>query len=115
IAVEATRRLGARLPLAGQGVQHAEPGLGVPGEVTLEGDHIEHVGFADPARRAELMGGARAVFVPTPYVEPFGGVSVEAMMCGTPVIATDFGAFAENVVDGVTGYRFRTLGEAVWA
>jgi len=37
------------------------------------------------------------------------------MLCGTPVITSDFGAFTENVIHGVNGYRFRTLGEAVWA
>lgn len=115
IAVDATREVGARLLMAGQGCLHQEPGKVVSQEATFLGDHIEHVGFADRARRAELMSRARAVFMPTTYVEPFGGVSIEAMMCGVPVIATDWGAFPENIIHGVTGYRFRTLGEAVWA
>lgn len=106
IAVEVTERLGAKLLMAGQ-----------IGDADLSGlpPHVEHVGLANRERRAELMSHAKAVFVPTTYVEPFGGVNVEAMMCGTPVIATDWGAFTETVVHGVTGYRFRTLGEAVWA
>lgn len=106
IAVEATERVGARLLMAGQtnGVDLSD----LP-------EHVEHVGFADIERRADLMAHARAVFVPTTYVEPFGGVNVEAQLCGTPVIATDWGAFTETVEHGVSGFRFRTLGEAVWA
>lgn len=57
------------------------------------------------------MAGAKAVFVPTIYVEPFGNVAVEAQGCGTPVITTDWGAFTETVIDGVTGFRCHTFGE----
>lgn len=116
IAVEVTKRLGAKLLLAGQGVSYQEPGKIVAEDgCVYEGDHIHHVGSVGPEQRAELMGKARATFVPTTYLEPFGGVSIESLMCGTPVIATDFGAFAENVVHGVDGYRIRTIGEGVWA
>jgi hypothetical protein len=59
--------------------------------------------------KAELLAGARALLTPTTYLEPFGGVAVEAMLSGTPVIATDWGAFTETVIEGVTGYRCRTL------
>lgn len=71
----------------------------------------EYVGVVNEAERAELMGGALALLTPTLYVEPFGGVAVEAMMCGTPVISTDWGAFTETVQPGVSGYRCRTLRE----
>ena len=61
--------------------------------------------------RSPYLGRARALLMPTEFTEPFGGVAVEAMMCGTPAITTDWGAFTETVEDGVTGFRCRTLGD----
>jgi len=100
IAANVCKQLGKRLIVAGEGTPP---------------EYGEYVGVVDTKRRGELMSKAQAVFVPTLYLEPFGGVAIEAMLCGTPVIATDWGAFTETVKHGVTGYRFRTIGEAVWA
>ena len=100
VAVDVAQRLGKRLVLAGPGD---------PSPYT--GEHVEHVGVVGGARRAELLGRAQALLVPTLYLEPFGGVAVEAMLCGTPVITSDWGAFTEYVVDGVNGFRCRTLAE----
>ena len=47
--------------------------------------------------------------MPTNFTEPFGGSGVEAMLCGTPLIAVDYGAFTETVLEGVTGFRCHTL------
>jgi glycosyltransferase involved in cell wall biosynthesis len=90
------------------------------------GERIIVGGVGDPPRygefvgvlgleRAKYYGSAKALFVPTQYVEPYGTVNVEAQMTGTPVITTDWGAFAETVEDGVTGFRCRTFGEFVQA
>lgn len=88
---------------------------GIPLKVAGQGDPLdygEYVGVVRSAeQRAELMGGARAILVPTLYLEPFGAVVVEAQMCGTPAITTDWGAFTETVEPGVTGYRCRTIAE----
>jgi len=96
IAQEACERLGKRLILAG------------PGEGTGYGEFVGPVG---PEKRAELMGGAIATFAPTLYIEPFGNVVIEAQACGTPTITTDWGAFTETNIEGLTGYRCRTLAE----
>lgn len=110
IAIEATRRAGVRLVIAGQGsLVDAREGT------DLRAPHVEFVGFADVARRRELMAGAAALWAPTRYVEPFGGVTIEAALSGTPVITTDFGVYGETILHGKTGYRCRALEHFVWA
>jgi glycosyltransferase involved in cell wall biosynthesis len=52
-----------------------------------------------------------AVLMPSLYLEPFGYVAIEAQMCGTPAITTDWGAFPETVEQGVGGFRCRTRAE----
>ncbi len=61
--------------------------------------------------KADLLGGALAVLMPTLYLEPFGYVAIEAQMCGTPVICTDWGAFPETVEQGISGFLCRTAAE----
>jgi glycosyltransferase involved in cell wall biosynthesis len=110
VAVQVTRALGLRLVIAGQGkLQNAAEGL------DIRDSHVEFVGSVGPEARAALMGGAHMLFAPTYYIEPFGNVAVEAQLCGTPVLTTDWGVFPETVVHGVTGYRCRTFDDFVWA
>ena len=105
--------LGMKLIVAGPGVTHVEPGRIVADHIELLGDHVEYVGPVGIEERAKLMAHARALIAPTAFLEPFGGVAVEAMLCGTPVVASDWGAFTETVVPGLSGYRFSTLAEGV--
>ena len=120
IAADITRKIGAKLIMAGQGGDPIPGGgvildRGAKDRMEIHGDHIELVGHADVPTRAKLMSRAKALIAPTTYLEPFGGVTIEALLCGTPVIATDFGAFPENIRHGIDGYRMRTIGEGVWA
>lgn len=111
---ELCKRTGKRLVVIGQGGTEVDGRL-VADHCELDCD-FQYLGvITDPVEKARWMGGAQAVLVPTQYIGPFEGVHVEAMMCGTPVITTDWGAFTETVVQGVTGFRTRTLGEMVWA
>ena len=113
IAAEIAKYSGRQLIIAGPGATHSERGLLIYPEGKIEGD-IEYVGEVGLKDRAKLMREAAATLVPTLYIEPFGGVAVESMMCGTPVVASDWGAFTETV-QPQGGARFRSLREGVLA
>jgi glycosyltransferase involved in cell wall biosynthesis len=110
LAADIAKRAGMKLVVAGPGASlYTEGSLTAP-EFKIEGD-IEYVGEVGLEERAELMAQANVLLCPTQYIEPFGGVAIEAMLSGTPVLATDFGAFRETVTPDV-GRRFSTLAEA---
>jgi glycosyltransferase involved in cell wall biosynthesis len=73
---------------------------------------IDAVGHDD---KVELLGRSRAFIMPIQWPEPFGMVMIEAMACGTPVIARPVGAAPELVVDGVTGFLRSSVEEMVTA
>jgi glycosyltransferase involved in cell wall biosynthesis len=75
--------------------RHVEPHLGAD---------VTWVGEVGGARKLELLAGARALVFPIRWEEPFGMVMIEAMACGTPVLATPRGSVPEVVADGVTGF-----------
>lgn len=67
--------------------------------------NVLYCGYANPARRRELMAQAAVLVQPTPYEEPFGMNVIEAALCGTPAIVTDSGAFRETIVHPHSGRR----------
>jgi glycosyltransferase involved in cell wall biosynthesis len=105
IAIEVTRKLGAKLIVAGQGSLNNVEGW----DLSKDASHVSHIGTVGSVERADLMAGAIALFAPTVYIGPFEGVHVEAALCGTPTISTDWGVFTETILQGVTGYRCRVF------
>jgi glycosyltransferase involved in cell wall biosynthesis len=82
-----------------------EPLLAAPG--------VEYLGEIDERAKTQLLGGALALLFPIDWPEPFGLAMIEAMACGTPVIAFACGAVPEVVDSGVTGYIVTSIEEAV--
>jgi glycosyltransferase involved in cell wall biosynthesis len=65
--------------------------------------------------KLELLRTSRALLFPIQWEEPFGMVMIEAMACGTPILATDRGSVPEVVVDGVTGFIRPDVGQLIEA
>lgn len=87
-------------------------GMGDP--TSFQAPNMEFLGpIVGQKERSDLLRNARVVIMPTLYTEPFGGVAVEAMMCGTPVVTTDYGVFPETIEHGKTGFRCHTLGDFI--
>lgn len=78
-------------------------------------DNVEFIGEIGEAEKASFLGNARALLFPIDWREPFGLVMIEAMACGTPVIAWNCGSVPEVVDDGVTGFIVEDEAEAVKA
>ncbi len=70
----------------------------------IDGRHIELIGEIGDAEKAEFLSGAVALLTPIDWPEPFGLVMIEAMACGTPVIAFNRGSVPEIVDHGLTGF-----------
>jgi glycosyltransferase involved in cell wall biosynthesis len=70
----------------------------------LDGDRVRFVGEVGGSAKRSLFAGARALLMPIRWEEPFGMVMVEALACGTPVIAFPEGAARELVIEGQTGF-----------
>ncbi|MBW1982399.1 MAG: glycosyltransferase [Deltaproteobacteria bacterium] len=79
----------------------------------LDGRKIIYVGSAGPEKRNKLLGGAYALLHPINFNEPFGLSVIEAMACGTPVVAFNRGSMPEVIADGKTGFLVSSVEEAV--
>jgi glycosyltransferase involved in cell wall biosynthesis len=108
-AVHAARAAGVRLVLAGPENSYFREKV----KPLVDGQTVEYAGFVRGAGRDRLLGGARALLYPIQYPEPFGLVLVEAMLCGTPVVAMRLGAVPEIVEEAVSGFTAANAEEFV--
>ncbi|BCK53097.1 glycosyl transferase [Nocardia wallacei] len=103
LALEAAHAAGMPLVLAGKCNEPAEKAYfdEAVRPLLTERDHV--FGMADAAAKRKLLSEAKCLLFPVQWEEPFGMVMIEAMVCGTPVVALRGGAVSEVIVDGVTG------------
>ena len=76
---------------------------------------VEYIGEIDDTQKSEFLSGAIALLVPIDWPEPFGLVMIEAMACGTPVIAFNRGSVPEVIEDGLTGFIVEDVNGAIGA
>lgn len=104
IAADIAEKTKTRLIVAGQ-----------PDEWTPDTEFVEHIGVVGPEKRRSLLMNAKATICASTFLEPFCGVQIESMLSGTPVISSDWGAFAEYNKHGITGFRCKTFEQFLWA
>lgn len=112
-AIEVARRCGRRLDIAG--IVQDEDYFRDEVAPHIDGEHVRYLGAVDAANRAEVLGGARALLHLIDFDEPFGYSVVEAMACGTPVIANARGSMGELITHGVNGFLVDDVESAVAA
>lgn len=112
-AIEVARRCGRRLDIAGI-IQDDEY---FRDEVAphVDGKYVRYLGAVDASTRAEVLGSARALLHLIDFDEPFGYSVVEAMACGTPVIANSRGSMGELITHGVNGFLVDDVASAMGA
>lgn len=115
-AIEIAARAGMKLRIAAK-VDRVDQAYWDETVAPLIASHpnVEFIGEIDEQRKAEFLGNARALLFPIDWPEPFGLVMIEAMACGTPVIAFRSGSVPEVIDDGLSGYIVTSVGDAAEA
>ena len=110
-AIEVARHVGVKLVIAGIIQDHEYYATQV--EPHIDGTAVEYLGSVGPDQRADVLGQALALLHLISFDEPFGLSLIEAMACGTPVIAFDRGSMPEIIRDGETGYIVKDIMGAI--
>jgi len=112
-AIEVARRCGRRLDIAGI-IQDEEY---FRDEVAphVDGEHVRYLGAVEKSERAEVLGSAHALLHLIDFDEPFGYSVIEAMACGTPVVANARGSMGELIAHGLNGFLVDDIDSAVAA
>jgi glycosyltransferase involved in cell wall biosynthesis len=116
-AIEIARRSGMRLKIAAKIYSEERSYFDTTIAPLLEQSRsfVEFIGEVGGREKDEFLGNARALLFPIDWAEPFGLVMIEALACGTPVVAWRNGSVPEVIEDGVTGFVVDSIEEAVEA
>ncbi len=109
VAIDVAKRTGVPLKIAGDIQPAYRDYFEAKIKPEIDGKFIQYVGLADLQAKNELLGNSMAMLFPIKWNEPFGLVIVEAMACGTPVLALPGGSVSEIIRDGVSGFTCRTV------
>lgn len=110
-AIRLAKETGTRLLIAGPVFEPDRPYFDERIRAQIDGDRIVYLGPANHTRKVDLMKRARALVLPLEVDETFGLAMIEAMACGTPVLAYARGAVPEVVAAGVSGFAVNTYAE----
>jgi glycosyltransferase involved in cell wall biosynthesis len=115
-AIEIAVRAGAKLKIAAK-IDKVDQAYwtNVIEPMVASSPNVEYVGEIGERDKAQFLGNADALLFPIDWPEPFGLVMIEAMACGTPVIAWNYGAVPEVIDEGVTGFIVNSEEEALAA
>jgi glycosyltransferase involved in cell wall biosynthesis len=115
-AIEIARRAGMKLKIAAKVDQVDRPYFDdVVNPLIQKSPHVEFIGEINDSQKQEFLGNAAALLFPICWPEPFGLVMIEAMACGTPVVAFSCGSVPEIMEDGLTGFVVKDVEEAAQA
>jgi glycosyltransferase involved in cell wall biosynthesis len=104
-AIRIAKRAGMRIVVAGQPQQRKEEAyFETEIKPLIDGEQVRYIGPVNHEQKNELLRNAAALIFPVQWEEPFGLVMIEAMACGTPVLAHNLGSVGEVVTPGLTGF-----------
>jgi len=113
LAIEIAKKTGIPLKMAAKVDDANKEYFEAVVKPLLDTELVEFIGEIGEAEKNEFLGNALAMLFPIDWPEPFGLVMIESMACGTPVLARRCGSVPEVMKDGVSGYIFDEVDEAV--